>query len=239
MYRLDLTLSDPAANLALDEALLLAAEAGQAGEGLRFWESPYPAVILGAGCRLSHDVDEGACRLDGVPILRRASGGGTVLLGPGCLCYSLVLSYDRDAAFEGVRSSCAFILDRLRLALAGLCNDIELAGTSDLAMGSRKFSGNAQERKRRFLLHHGTILYRFDTASMEPYLRMPARRPDYRRERSHVDFLSNFPADPADLKNRISDAWQANTTLSDWPRAMVARLVEQKYATEAWTKRFL
>src|SRR6516225_1355484 len=95
MRYLDLTLPAPADNLALDEALLLAAEAGEGGEVLRLWEWPRPAVVLGTGCRLAQDVDEAACIADGVPVLRRASGGGTVLLGRGCLCYTLVLRYGR------------------------------------------------------------------------------------------------------------------------------------------------
>src|SRR5437762_3043532 len=95
MQLLDLTLPSAVANLALDEALLLEAEAGRGGEVLRLWEWPSPAVVLGSGGILREDVDEDACRADGVPVLRRASGGGTVLLSRGCLCYSLVLAMDR------------------------------------------------------------------------------------------------------------------------------------------------
>jgi len=48
MKLLDLTLPSPAENLALDEALLDAAEAGEmADEVLRFWESPQPLVVVG------------------------------------------------------------------------------------------------------------------------------------------------------------------------------------------------
>ena len=84
MRFLDLTLPTPAENLALDEALLLEAEAGRGEELLRVWEWPTFAVVLGSGCRLGAEVNEAACRSDHVPILRRASGGGTVLLGAGC-----------------------------------------------------------------------------------------------------------------------------------------------------------
>src|SRR5437870_8898663 len=113
MHALDLTLPTAAENLALDEALLLAAEAGESGEVLRLWEWPHPAVVLGSGCVLVEDVDEEACALDGIPILRRSSGGGTVLLGRGCLLYSLVLSQDRSPALTAVRPSYGYILERV------------------------------------------------------------------------------------------------------------------------------
>ena len=45
MRYLDLTLPDPADNVALDEALLLEAEAGYAGAVLRLWEYPAPVVV--------------------------------------------------------------------------------------------------------------------------------------------------------------------------------------------------
>src|SRR5262249_44963282 len=158
MHCLDLTLPTVAANLSLDEALLLEAELGAGGEVLRFWEWPAPAVILGAGCCLAADVDEVACRTDGVPILRRSSGGGTVLLGPGCLLYSLVLAYDRAPSLREVRPSYDYILGRIRAVLVDLLPGVEQAGISDLAAAGRKVSGNAQQRKRRHLLHHGTLL---------------------------------------------------------------------------------
>ena len=98
--------------------MLLQAEAGQGDEVLRFWEWPEPAVVLGAGCRLAEDVDETACVADGVPILRRASGGGTVLLGRGCLLYSLVLDTEGCPALREVPFSYVYILERIRDGIA-------------------------------------------------------------------------------------------------------------------------
>src|SRR5262249_40660317 len=117
MRLLDLTLDSPEANLALDEALLLEAEAGRQPELLRLWEWPRPAVVLGSGCKLAEDVDVERCRADGVPVLRRSTGGGTVLLGQGCLCFSLVLALGRDERLSEIRPSYVCILGRVAEAL--------------------------------------------------------------------------------------------------------------------------
>jgi lipoate-protein ligase A len=234
MLYLDRTLATLPENLALDEALLLAAEAGQGGEVLRFWEWPHPAVVLGAGCRLAEDVDEAAGAADGVPVLRRSSGGGTVLLGAGCLLYSLVLDQEREPALTQIQPSYRYILGRVAAALGG---EVAQAGISDLAVGGRKFSGNAQQRKRRHLLHHGTLLYAFDLTRVGRYLRPPPRPPEYRAGRDHTDFLLNLPLSAAELKRRLREAWGADTEQASWPEAEMRRLVAEKYALPEWARR--
>jgi lipoate-protein ligase A len=90
---LDLTLPTAAENLALDEALLDEAEAaGGSQELLRLWEPQQTLVVVGRGSQLAHEVDLAACRRDGVPVLRRSSGGAAIVSGRGCLMYAVVLS---------------------------------------------------------------------------------------------------------------------------------------------------
>src|SRR6267154_192294 len=117
MELIDITLPSVPENLALDEALLLEAEAGRGGEVLRIWEWPRPAVVLGAGGVIADDVNMAACERDGVPLARRSSGGGTVLIGPGCLLYLLVLRYDRAAELRDIRKSYPWILSQVIGAL--------------------------------------------------------------------------------------------------------------------------
>lgn len=236
MRFLDLTLPDLADNLALDEALLLEAEAG-GPELLRVWTWPRPAVVLGAGGKVADDVDEPACAAADVPLARRSSGGGTVLLGPGCLLYSLVLNYDRHPALRDVKGSYRYILAQMTEALVGLAPDIRHAGISDLASGDRKFSGNAQQRKRTHLLHHGTLLFAFDLALVGRFLKEPPRAPDYRARRHHEAFLMNISAQPQDLISRLRAQWQAADACTDWPHKRARELALDKYTREEWTKR--
>jgi lipoate-protein ligase A len=234
MRLLDRTLSTLIENLALDEALLLDAEAG-AGDVLRFWEWPDPAVVLGAGGQRHAEVDVARCRHDGVPIVRRASGGGTVLLGRGCLLYSLVLSMVDRPEVADLRASYRAIGERMKVAFAEVGSEVD--GQSDLVIAGRKFSGNAQQRKRTHILHHGTILYDFDLSRIGDYLRHPPRMPDYRRDRPHLEFVTNVPMPAERIKERIATAWQATEAAGDLPTEMVERLVEEKYGRDSWHER--
>jgi lipoate-protein ligase A len=234
---LPLPLATLAENLALDEALLLDAEAGAGSEVLRFWQWPSPVVVLGAGVVVADDVDVSACEADGVPLARRASGGGTVLLGPGCLLFSLILRMDRAAELGHIGASYRYILGRVAEALADIQSGIELSGTSDLAVRGRKFSGNAQQRKRHFLLHHGTLLHGFDLKSIGRYLKLPPRRPEYRGDRPHRDFLMNLPDQPAAIAERLRRAWDARGERADYSAELVGRLVAEKYSQPEWIRR--
>src|SRR5438093_1002596 len=89
-----------AENLLFDEFLL-----SQREEALRFWECSRPVVVLGHGGRLKEQVRIDACAADGVEVLRRGSGGGAVVLGPGCLNYSLIFSLEAHPAWRDVRRS--------------------------------------------------------------------------------------------------------------------------------------
>lgn len=231
MTRLDLTLPTAAENVALDEALLLAAEAGGGGEVLRTWECPEYAVVLGAGGSVEIDVEVEACAADRIPVVRRASGGGTVVLGPGCLCVSVVLRLDRPG-LDTIPGTTAFVMG----TLAGVVG-AELAGTGDLAVGGKKVAGSAQQRKRRFALYHVALLCGFDLSRVGRYLRTPERAPPYRAGRSHADFLTNLPLGAAELRERVRAAWATSGEYPHPPLDRAGELVAEKYGRDDWTRR--
>jgi lipoate-protein ligase A len=197
---LDAAPADPRENLRLDEELLTEGEAI-----LRLWESEEECAVLGQSGQAERDLYVDACRRAGVAVVRRCSGGGAVLLGPGCLNYSLVIPLARRPEWRDVRYSMRSITKRMRRAL-GLPH-LRCEGQSDLALNTRKVSGNAQRRTDNAILHHGTLLYRFDAMRAEMFLKAPVRAPSYRAGRAHRDFLGNLPLERGEIVRRLREAW--------------------------------
>ena len=222
---LDLTLPLPVENLALDEALLEELDEQGGDPVLRFWESDCLFVVLGRASRMADDVDLSACEKDDIPILRRASGGGTVLQGPGCLSYAFVLPLDWHPDLVRIRGTNQFILERIATALRQWEPATAFLGISDLAIGGMKISGNAQRRTRRALLFHGTILHGMGADLIARYLKHPSREPDYRAARAHTAFLRTIHVPPQAIKQAIADAWHAEPADSEWPRARMPHTI--------------
>lgn len=175
-------------NLALDEALLRVAVA-ESRSFLRLWWGDRPTVVLGRSEEPDRALDLKACRRLGVQVVRRPTGGGAVLQDEGVLNYSLAAPapgvLDPQAVF---RIGTAMVVGALaRLRVAG-----QQRGVSDIAVGDRKISGSAQAWRKGALLLHGTLLYHLDVDVIEACLRHPAREPEYRRGRSHRDFLTSL-----------------------------------------------
>ena len=239
MKYLDLTFAEPARNLACDEALLNLFEAQRPDDGLlRLWQPENYFVVLGHTNHLAVEVAPSSCAADAVPILRRVSGGGTVLQGPGCLNYSLILDCEKPG-LKNIATTFHYVLNRhskLIAALTGL--NVAIEGISDLTVSGRKFSGNAQYRKARYALVHGTFLLDFDVAQIERYLRMPIKQPDYRQNRPHSDFVTNLDIDVDRMREGLRDEWQARALLEVGPLDNIERLVNERYGRPEWSGKF-
>jgi lipoate-protein ligase A len=233
MRLLDLTCTTPQENLACDEALLNSCEAGGNDEILRFWESPSHFVVLGYSNRAETEVHLNRCHEMNIPVLRRCSGGGTVLQGPGCLNYSLLLRI--ESPLESITETNCYVMRRNRDAIQSLVADpVEIRGHTDLAINELKFSGNSQRRRRNFLLFHGSFLLGFDLTLVDALLKFPSREPEYRQGRSHHQFLTLLPAPAEKIQAALRAAWRAEESVQDVPHSAIAALVHDRYSRQEW-----
>ncbi len=208
MRYLDLTLPSASENLALDEQLLEQAEAAsEPTETLRIWEPTEPLVVVGRSSVIDTEVRRDVCRELGIDVLRRVSGGATIVTGPGCLMYALVLSFQKRPQLRAVDRAHRFVLDTLAAALEPLVPGVCRRGISDLAIGDLKFSGNSMRVKREHLLYHGTLLYDFPLERIGRCLAMPPRQPEYRDGREHGAFVTNLPLSCAAIRQALLGAF--------------------------------
>jgi lipoate-protein ligase A len=166
----------------------------QAGEAVyRLYEPQSTVVVLGAGRKLEEDVCLSAVQADGVPVLRRRGGGGTVVLSPGQAVLALVTEV--ASPFRN-REYFRRINEWFRETLSALgVSGIEHRGISDLALGERKILGTSLYRRRQLLFYQASLLVSPELSLFDRYLTFPSRVPDYRRGRPHSEFCTTLAAE--------------------------------------------
>lgn len=243
MHFAELPHCSPAEFLAWDEGFLDAAENGVLRQVLWFWESPAPFVVLGYGQSRQREVDLEAAARDNVPVLRRCSGGGAVVQGPGCLNYGVLLPIEAPPApTSSITETNHWVMQQTRSALQPLFTDpVVIRGHTDLALKTEgrelKFSGNAQRRRRQFLVFHGTVLLNFDLALISRYLKFPSLEPEYRAGRSHSDFVVNTHRKRSQVVEALKTTWAASEPLQPLPDVWMRGALESRYSKVSWHER--
>ena len=198
----DLKNRNPYLSLAIDEGLaLLMARNDKLFDftgGLRIWSNPY-TIVLGRTCQWSENIvmPPHFLHKNKVYIARRISGGGTVLHGAGNINYSIFLSLKKFPEFFSLQKSYEILLKKICLALEDQNIFAKPLGLSDLAICKEgnfyKISGNAQFRRRNFLVLHGTLIIQNSLIEkISSYLKHPPKEPDYRFLRSHKNFMTSL-----------------------------------------------
>ena len=247
MKQFNLEFETPAESLAADEALLDQCEAGAAGETLLFWEPRQTFVVVGYANKTATEVNLAACAARGVPVLRRSSGGGTVVQMAGGLNYSLILRITAGGPTRNITTTNQFIMEKNRAAIETLAAKfaiknsqlkISVRGHTDLCLGDLKFAGNSQRRRKNFLLFHGTLLLNCDLKLISELLLMPSLQPDYRSSRSHEEFVTNLDLPAETVKAALTQAWNANEELKNPPVEEIKKLAREKYSSNDWNLKF-
>ena len=161
-----------------------------------------PTVVLGISGQPSKLVKVEDVSRDNIPMIRRFSGGGTVILHSGSFLVSFVcrkdfLGAERNLAESpgGLMSwSQSYYADMFRRMRESNRMDVDestefgLTGQDYTFGGTRKIGGNAQALSKDRFVHHTSFLWSYDPDIMK-YLTIPEKQPEYRANRDHGDFL--------------------------------------------------
>jgi lipoate---protein ligase len=231
-------------HLALDEVLLDAVAAGSRGPCLRFWSWAERCLVLGSHQSVANEVDASACAALGFSVVRRMSGGGTMVCEPGAtLTYSLYLpdTFVRGLSFvESFAYLDAWVVDALR----GLGVPAGYRPINDIISlpGGGKIAGAAQARRRGAVLHHTTAAYSTDPAVVPRLIRIGRPGVVARGLRSaerEVTPLARFLTLSlgAVVEELMRAAGGPASDVTEAELRAARGLAESKYATEAWINR--
>jgi len=172
-WRLLLTGANTAAkNMAIDRAVLTTNSQGKVLPTVRFYEWIPPAISIGYFQSLSDEVDLKMCKKLGVDYVRRITGGGAVF-HDNELTYSIVISEDHNEIPKNIIDSYGRICGAIIKGLKNLKIDCEYKPINDIITNGKKISGNAQTRKQKTVLQHGTVLMDVDIERMFSLLKVP------------------------------------------------------------------
>jgi lipoate-protein ligase A len=176
-------------NISLDEDLIEQVRGGVSWT-YRLWEPEQVVVVLGRSNKAAVEVYEQRCQEDGIPILRRRGGGGTVVLSPGILVISLVKQVQRQFFFQEyfwqINSLIIAALEHLGI------QNLSQQGFSDICLQDRKILGSSMYGSKNLIFYTASLMVANDLALIDRYLKHPSQEPDYRRGRSHQEFLTTI-----------------------------------------------
>lgn len=151
-----------------------------------------PAIVMGISGKPEELLDRRLIQQDGIPVIKRFSGGGTVYIDPQTVFATLI---SNSSAID-VPLQPRPLLHWSESFYSPVFTGFNLR-ENDYVFGDKKFGGNAQYiQKNRWLLHT-SFLWDYTPEKMR-YLLLPLKRPAYRQNRSHTDFLCS-------LKNHFSN----------------------------------
>ena len=144
-----------------------------------------PAIVLGISGKIEELVNTQEAKRRKIECIRRFSGGGTVVVDENTLFITFIFNKDAFSILPYPEP-----ILRWSGALYQECWDISRFRLieNDYAIGNLKCGGNAQYIKKDRWLHHTSFLWDYSEKNMNLLL-LPKRRPQYRDNRSHSDFL--------------------------------------------------
>ncbi|KAK8809641.1 hypothetical protein WA158_000584 [Blastocystis sp. Blastoise] len=179
-----------------------------------------PSIVLGISGKPEKLINVDKAKELNLKIIRRFSGGGTVVVDNDTYFCTLILE---KASLPGIEYPTALmnwtgqfyktIFDKLnKNAHFGLREN-------DYVFGNKKCAGNAQSFSQTRMLHHTSFLYDFNDEYMKA-LKNPEKQPEYRSKRNHNEFLvplKDYNIQPSDLfqsiEEEISKQFKLNSTI--------------------------
>ena len=165
-------------NMGLDEAILKMTIEKKSPNTLRFYKWKPSTASIGRNQSLANEIDVKFAKDKGFNIVRRITGGGAVFHDEiREITYSIIcpIKFLEKLGANKVLEQFEIITQGIIMGLMifGLKPEKDVIHCPAILIEGKKFSGNAQVRKKGYLLQHGTILLDIDPELMYSVLKAP------------------------------------------------------------------
>ena len=237
MKYIDWKETDPQINLAFEEYVFNQMDQDQSY--FLLWQNDN-AVIVGKHQNTIEEINQEYIRENDIKVVRRLSGGGAVYHDLGNLNFTFIVN-DRGREQFDFQTFARPLVE----ALKTLGVNAEFNSRNDIAIDGKKFSGNSQYAKRGRILHHGTILFNSNLATIQSALKVKKDKIEskgIKSVKSRVTNITDYLDETytmEDFKAALLKAMFANDnlekiTLSNEEIQAIERLKTEKYATWDW-----
>ncbi|GAB4232275.1 MAG: lipoate--protein ligase family protein [Chlamydiales bacterium] len=144
----------------------------------------HPAIVMGISGKIEELIHLENYRHFSFPIIRRFSGGGTVVVDENTCFISVICNQEAIDIPPFPQTILQWNGQLLRPVIGKHFSVCE----NDYVIKNKKIGGNAQYLTKKRWLHHSTLLWDFCPKKMDTLL-MPPKFPKYRLNRTHHDFL--------------------------------------------------
>lgn len=239
-------------NMAIDESILQAQIKSLVPNTIRFYGWNPSAVSIGRFQDIAKEVQLDNCRIQGVDIVRRMTGGGTVYHDAVDEITYSVIAQKNDLETEDINEVYSKICSGLGHAIKTLGVEADFNEGSEkacpnLTIKGKKISGSAQAHKKGVVLQHGTLLLKIDLEKMFTFLRVswaktPQQVADVAKNKitSLVDELERETS-VEEVGEALKEGFEKTFSmhlqagkLTPFENELTERLYRQKYSTENW-----
>ncbi|MBI9053985.1 MAG: hypothetical protein JEY96_09225 [Bacteroidales bacterium] len=175
------------------------------------WHPEDRYIILGRANNPEASLETDLVEADQVKVYKRPSGGETVILTPNTLVISVKVKIGNELNTQKYFKE---INDKIMDALSTLgVKDLSMKGISDISIGDKKILGSSIYLRKKTLFYHAVLNISESIEVISKYLKHPTKEPDYRKGRSHKEFVTSLLTEGYKLS--VKDLIPAlNTSLS-------------------------
>lgn len=247
---LDLGIIDPPTSSAVGEAILLARSKKIVPDTLFLYQRDPPACSIGYFQAVENVVDVEECRRLGIDISRRITGGGAIYSDKENLTYNIVVSENNKKISKDILKSYEVLCRGVVESLKMLGLDARFKPVNDILVDGRKISGSSQTRRKKVVLHHGTLLVKTDIKTMSKVLKVSKEKMSDKiaksieervinletalKKKPNIELIKNF------LKKGLEKALDIELVpgeLSEYEKQLIDKLIREKYSTREWNFR--